>query len=352
MNSISSNLNIKNNTQLLENLMLKRITSLFERSPEQKNTLLESDAEIIYIDDQLNLALTIDSIVEEIKTGLYADPYLLGWMTVMVSISDLVAVGAKPIGLLIVENVPDDYPPDKFSIIQKGIQDACTAAGTFILGGDTNMSSELQLTSAAIGTIKDQKLISRKGCQNSDLLMTSGKLGTGMGFAFMKLFKENSDFKYQPLPEIWKGELIREYATACIDTSDGFFPSLCNLIEINDKGFHVNLPFDRLIDDEVSEISQNYNLPDWFFLAGPHGEFEQLFTLPKTSFSAFMKKALINNWKPIKIGEVIEEKVVKYEVGHQTKIIKAFDIANLFMSVSGNHKKYLQELFEKHPPWQ
>lgn len=351
MKLVSSNLNINHKTQLLENLMLKKTTSLFDRSPAQINTLLESDAEIINLHDDLNLALTADSIVEEIQTGLYSDPYLLGWMTVMVSISDLVAVGAKPIGLLLVENIPANYPDKKRTIIQRGIKDACIASETYVLGGDSNISKELQLTSVAIGTIKDHKLISRRGCQPSDVLMASGKLGAGMGFAFMQLFKKDSDFDYKPCPEIWKGELIRTYGTACIDTSDAFFPALCNLIEINHRGFQLDLPFSDFIQKEVAAISQYHNLPDWFFLAGPHGEFEQLFTIPEDAYSSFMQKANAHNWKPIRIGEVIEENDVRCIVDQQLKRIDIFDIANLYTRVSGNHEKYLQELFEKHPPW-
>jgi thiamine-monophosphate kinase len=173
---------------IIENNILKALTASFNRSPSQRNMLLESDAEIIRLRDGTFLAITVDSIVEEIASGLYTDPYLIGWMTVTASISDLTAVGAEPIGILLIENIPSEYPADKLQLIQKGIHDACCEYGTFVLGGDTNSSYELQMGATAIGIIEDENFISRLGCQEDDLLMISNPMGLGMGFALTQLF--------------------------------------------------------------------------------------------------------------------------------------------------------------------
>ena len=91
--------------QILENSSIKNLVKIFSRSPLQQNRLHESDAELINLPGtNITLAITMDSIVEEIEAGLYTDPYLIGWMTVMVNASDLAAVGAKPLGILINEH--------------------------------------------------------------------------------------------------------------------------------------------------------------------------------------------------------------------------------------------------------
>ncbi len=71
-------------------ILLKIIIAL----PIQINKLQESDSELLNINILENdqLAVTTDSIVEEIEMGIYKDPYLIGWMTVMVNMSDLAAV--------------------------------------------------------------------------------------------------------------------------------------------------------------------------------------------------------------------------------------------------------------------
>ena len=53
----------------------------------------------------LVIAITTDSIVKELKTGLYSDPYTIGWMTVLANASDLAAVGPEPSGILISETL-------------------------------------------------------------------------------------------------------------------------------------------------------------------------------------------------------------------------------------------------------
>ena len=61
----------------------------FLRSEHQLNARHEADAELIRIPGtETTLAITTDAIVEEIETGLYEDPYLIGWMTVAANASD------------------------------------------------------------------------------------------------------------------------------------------------------------------------------------------------------------------------------------------------------------------------
>jgi thiamine-monophosphate kinase len=103
--------------------------------------------------------------VEEIEEGLYKDPWLIGWMTVVASLSDLAATGAQPLGLLLSQNLPQSLTSDSLDQLQEGIREACRACHTFILGGDTNTSPTLQMGATAVGWIPDQKSILRKGCQ-------------------------------------------------------------------------------------------------------------------------------------------------------------------------------------------
>jgi thiamine-monophosphate kinase len=98
--------------EILENKIIDNLIAGFERSPDQLNKPHESDAEIMQL-GTLKLAVTTDSISEEISTGLYEEPYLIGWMIVTVNMSDLTAVGATPIGILISEIIPKDFTDEK-----------------------------------------------------------------------------------------------------------------------------------------------------------------------------------------------------------------------------------------------
>src|SRR3990170_7954855 len=105
----------------------------FPRSPLQYNKLQESDSELVRLPGGNSLlAVTTDGVVEEIESGLYDDPYLIGWMTVIVNASDLAAVGAEPLGILINENLPQDLASEFTAELQRGIRDACAAAGLYV----------------------------------------------------------------------------------------------------------------------------------------------------------------------------------------------------------------------------
>ncbi len=338
---------------LQENQLFKKLTSQFERSPNQLNQLLEGDSELVQLDDGSVLAITVDNIVEEIETGLYKDPYLIGWMTVMVNISDISAVGAKPIGILLSQQFPQDFPEKEMQEIQRGIEDACRACGTFVLGGDTNQSEYMQSGGVAIGKIEDGKIITRKGCKEGDILFTSGKMGQGSAFAFERLLKtDNATVHFQPQPNLKQGEIIRKFGSCCMDSSDGFFAALCNLMSINEKGFKLNTPLHNIIHDDAIRISQKNNLPPWIFLAGPHGEFELVFTVPAQQVDAFIEQAKMISWEPERIGEVLQEPKFKVYTEEKIMEIDPFLIANLFTECESNVELYLSELLKIHQKWQ
>lgn len=80
--------------------IIRKVAGNFARHPSQVNQLMEADAEIIRCNGEY-LVLKTDGIHEEIKTKLYEDPYLIGWMAVTAPISDIAAVGAVPEGILL-----------------------------------------------------------------------------------------------------------------------------------------------------------------------------------------------------------------------------------------------------------
>lgn len=294
---------------------ISNLVSLFAKAPYQKNQLNESDAEIIFLQESnIHLAITTDSIAEEIKTGLYDSPYLIGWMTVIVNISDLAAVGAKPLGIVVNQTFTEDKKNDKEFLrqLQSGINDALIASGTYLLGGDTNFYSQLQMGATALGIIDGENHLSRKGHKVGDLLYTTGKLGRGNAYAAYKLMNQKMRIDYQPLPKIKESTIIRKYATSCIDTSDGFIFAIDTFIKNKNMGFELTCQLSDILDEEGFSVCNFLQIPPFSLLAGVHGEFELIFTIPKSSEKAFLKNAQKENFKPILLGKVINETVLKY----------------------------------------
>lgn len=334
---------------ILENNMINNLAGNFCRSPFQKNLLHESDSEIISFSENSDeyIALTIDSISEEIETKLYDDPYLIGWMTVMVNLSDLSAVGAEPIGLLISEILPENISNDFIKSLQRGIKDAVESSKTFVLGGDTNCGPNLILTGCALGKCPKNKILKRTSCKAGDILYSTGKLGRGNAYAVNRLFGSyKNNFSYLPSAKIREALIIREFASACIDTSDGAISSLDQLMRLNNLGFYINQDLENILDGESSEITKTRGISPWLLLAGEHGEFELLFTIPSKNENDFLKAAYQKNWKPVRLGIVFQEAAIKMKLYNRNITIDSERIRNLSFKAEGNTELYLKRLLQ------
>jgi thiamine-monophosphate kinase len=293
------------------------------------------------------LALKTDSIVEEIETGLYADPYLLGWMTVTVNASDLAAVGAEPVGLLLNETLPPD-PDDRFlTELQRGIGDACVEYRLPVLGGDTNFSTHVQLGGFALGLVPDGRPVTRVGCHSGDLLYASGPLGIGAAYALAVLGTEVSGAQrpqYRPRARIAEGIVLRPFASCCMDSSDGVLPTLDQLVRLNGVGFRIDSRLEDILDSSAQRVAAGH--APWMLLAGPHGEFELLFTVPPARRAAFESAAAAASWKPLRLGVVTSETTICLPYEGASVPVDTARVRNLFASVAGNVAAYMRGLLE------
>ena len=333
--------------QITENNFINSLVKNFTRSTLQINNVHESDAEIIRLYENSNdyLAITTDSIVEEIKTGLYDDPYLIGWMSVLVNLSDLAAVGSKPLGVLVSEILPKNFSLNDLERLQSGISDACKKCNTSVLGGDTNNGDNLIVTGTAIGILKAKKFVTRIGLQKNDILYSTGLLGKGNAFAIYKFFNSmNKIFEYQPIAKINEGIIIKEFASACMDTSDGVISTLDQLMRLNNKGFLLNDDWETKIEKDSLKLADSSSIPHWLLLAGYHGEFELLFTIPKLLENEFLIKAKEINWTPVKLGIVIKEPKIKIPFYGKIAEIDSSKIRNLSSQLESGIDLYLKSL--------
>ena len=332
---------------IIENQFIETLARAFPRSEKQLNALQQSDAEILKLSENGPwLALTMDSIAEEIESGLYADPYLAGWMTVMVNASDLAAVGADPLGLLLNETLSASTDDRFLQNLQHGLADAAIAGGLPILGGDTNRANHTELSACAIGILPENRYLSRIGCQAKDLLFASGLLGSGNAFAFTRLQGLEFDDKFLPQPRFAQAKIIRQFATCCMDTSDGFIATVDQLMRLNHIGFDVRQPPETFLHPMALQIAAQFGVPKSAFLAGIHGEFELIFTIPPEKKTAFLQQANQIRWQPILLGEVSTHQELRLNMAGRTIRPDTAFIRNLFDQRRGQIKQYIQEIIE------
>jgi thiamine-monophosphate kinase len=335
-------------TKVNENTLLAALAGVFPRSPMQLNGHQESDAELLRLPGKSEvLVLSTDQIVEEIETGLYDDPYLIGWMTVIASASDLAAVGADPVGILLSETLPPGADPAYLSSLQSGLLDACAVCGFHVLGGDTNISRHPQMGATALGVINNGRLITRRGCRPGDKVFATGLLGAGSAYAFHKMNPASNGRAapcYRPHPRLGEGRLVRSFGSAAMDTSDGALATLDQLMRVNDLGFRIEIPIENLLTPEAVHVSRSAGIPGWMLLAGPHGEFELVFTVPEPRVPAFEAAAVATGWKPLWIGSVTAETEISLPSGDRFLALDTGAVRNLFSEVGGDTDRYLHEL--------
>jgi len=345
---------MKKLNDIFENQAIGHLARYFSRAPFQTNKLHESDAELIALNgDKSNyLAITIDTIADEISEGLYRDPFTMGWVTVMASLSDLAAVGAEPIG--IVTAISLDVSRDKTfrSNIARGIEEACRQLGTFLLGGDLNITHSISLTGCAIGTVPKKMKLTRLGCKREDVIFLSGKAGSGNALGLARktnlpeeMYPEKS---YRPIARTREAQLVRKYASCCMDTSDGLFITIDQLIRLNNIGFSIQLDWENVLEREVFKLCEKMTVPFWFMAAGIHGEFELVFTVPAKNVPSFLKQAHQMDFYPISLGKIID--TPHFEIIQNSKkpvVIDMTPLRNLWENTTGD----IRNIIEQHHSW-
>lgn len=277
--------------QASEDRFVESLVRGFTRSPRQLNGPHESDAELIRLPgSDAVLAVTVDQIVEEVRAGLYADPFLLGWMTVTASASDLAAVGAEPLGAVIAQTFPPDLRPGFRDRLQRGIARAADAFRLPVLGGDTGFDAVLSTSATALGMIPDGAPLTRQGAAAGHRVLATGPMGLGSVFAWTALRGEVLP-DFLPRARMDAGTLARGIASAACDTSDGFLAA-CDLL-LPAEGLDLVLEADPAVclHPEARRLARRLDIPEWTLLAGPHGEFELVLAVPENAVPRLCREA-------------------------------------------------------------
>ncbi|OYZ24532.1 MAG: hypothetical protein B7Y39_01080 [Bdellovibrio sp. 28-41-41] len=290
---------------------ITQLVSLFKRAPYQKNKIYETDSEIIDLGLEKDIAITSDILCEELEWKLISDPYIIGWINTVSSLSDLAAVAAEPLGVLIGLSQPDSISDDFAKKFWQGTQDALKAHQTYLLGGDTNDSEKFLVSCTAVGQRAKSVQLSRKGMRDGDLIYLTGPVGMGVatGFANFVIKSKSAEMaaqiehSFQPKARLAEAQVISRYASTCIDTSDALLAALDFLCAINQSQVNLNIKPSHFHPMAV-QIAAQLKVPLILFASIHLGEFELLFTVPKNCQNDFERDMKKNNFGFLNIGQV------------------------------------------------
>jgi thiamine-monophosphate kinase len=129
-----------------------------------------------------------------------------------------------------------------------------------------------------------------------------------------------------------------------MDTSDGAIATLDQLVRLNGVGFTVESSLEEFIHKDALHIARAAGIPTWTVLAGLHGEFELLFTIPPERVDGFLAAASQNGWKPIYLGKAVVKPEIEMRLCDKLQILDTEKIRNLFAEVKGDVKEYIEGL--------
>ena len=139
------------------------------------------DAAVWRLDDHRALVVTTDFF-----TPVVDDAYDYGAIAAANALSDLYAMGARPILALNVAAVPPDLPVELIGEILRGGAEKVREAGAVLAGGHTVQDKEPKVGLVAVGLANPDQLMTKGGARPGDLLILTKPLGTGVTTTALK----------------------------------------------------------------------------------------------------------------------------------------------------------------------
>ena len=244
------------------------------------------DAAALSVPDGHLLHISTDTAVEGVHFLASLSPADVAYRSVMAAASDLAAMGATPLALLLSLTLPeaDRAWLEGFS---RGLAEVCNVLRAPLVGGDTTRGS-LSLTVTVLGSTPPDRYLTRSGAQPGDRLCVSGTLGdaaAGLAVLSEQLSVDESVAAFlttrytRPAARLALGEALRSCATSCIDVSDGLLADAAHVATASGVGLEIDSLLLPLSEAIGSSVDPKQSL-DWALAGGD--DYELLFTLPSS----------------------------------------------------------------------
>ncbi|MGM9784126.1 MAG: thiamine-phosphate kinase [Candidatus Cryptobacteroides sp.] len=214
-------------------------------------------------------------------------PRQLGWKSAAVNISDIAAMGGKPIATFLSLALPKTLPEQWMQEFMEGYNGISEKYGAALLGGDTTCSPDrICINVAVLGTCPRGKARLRSAARPGDLVCVTGTLGDSAAGLRLILGGQKGaaprlmDRHYTPTPRVEEGLALSclPGVHAMMDISDGVGSDLRHILDESGVGARIDtgkLPISKELQALCSEKGWD---PKELALSGGE-DYELLFTM-------------------------------------------------------------------------
>ncbi len=292
-------------SQLGEFGLIEHLTKGFDIKHSSTLKGIGDDAAVLDFNNKKTVVST-DLLIEGVHFDLSYMPLKhLGYKAVVVNLSDIAAMNAKPTQITVSIAVSNRFPLEAMEELFGGIALAAKVYNIDVIGGDTTSSQKgLIISITAIGEANEDEIVYRNNAKENDLLVVSGDLGSAyMGLQVLE--REKQVFQVNPnnqpdldaytylierqlKPEARTDikellEKLEVKPTAMIDISDGLSSELLHICKQSNVGcnlFEEKIP----VDPQFIDVCEEFNIDSTTIALNGGEDYELLFTIPLEDF--------------------------------------------------------------------
>jgi thiamine-monophosphate kinase len=263
-----------------------------------------------------DIVVTTDTIVEGVHFLPDDPPDTVARKALRVNLSDLAAKGATPAGFVLtlaLRSVDEAWlKPFAAALGEDARQFGCP-----LLGGDTvSTPGPLMVSVTAFGRVPPGKMVHRSGAKPGERVMVTGTVGdAALGLAILgggKVHAAATDIaargalvgRYRiPQPRVAMAEIVRDYASAAMDVSDGLAGDLTKLCRVSGVSAVIDMASIPLSDAARDLVSRGIVGLETLIAGGD--DYEILGTIPEDRAEAFASAAQHAGVAVSSIGTVV-----------------------------------------------
>jgi thiamine-monophosphate kinase len=295
------------------------------------------DCAVLPKDSTTDFVITTDLLVEDIDFRLdWTTPEFLGHKALAVSLSDVAAMGAKPVWAMLSIGIPAKiWKTDFVEKLYDGWFALAKEFNVELIGGDVSKTPDkIVIDSIVAGEVKTGKAVLRSGAKAGDLIFVTGELGgaaAGLKLLESGIYHNDSARIWQknlllkqlkPFPRVHAAQDLNEnnLAASMIDLSDGLSSDLAHICRESKVGatiFADKIPFHK----NLRAIAKSFN--EKLDLALNGGEdYELLFTV--SSKKKFHFENNLRNSLFFHIGEVTANReIIELRLENKVEILQS-----------------------------